>query len=91
MSWYKPADVGFAVRSQLADIGPRCAPVFRLLIGRGTFRRFGLVRDQMHFLGNYSLAIIAVSGCLSALCLGCRVTTPCSAMVRPRRWVCWSR
>jgi phospholipid/cholesterol/gamma-HCH transport system permease protein len=27
-----------------------------------TFRRFSLVRDQMHFLGNYSLAIIAVSG-----------------------------
>jgi phospholipid/cholesterol/gamma-HCH transport system permease protein len=25
-------------------------------------RRFGLVRDQVHFLGNYSLAIIAVSG-----------------------------
>ena len=25
-------------------------------------RRFGLVRDQIHFLGNYSLAIIAVSG-----------------------------
>ena len=27
-----------------------------------TFRRFGLVRDQLHFLGNYSLAIIAISG-----------------------------
>jgi phospholipid/cholesterol/gamma-HCH transport system permease protein len=26
------------------------------------FRRFGLIRDQIHFLGNYSLAIIAVSG-----------------------------
>jgi phospholipid/cholesterol/gamma-HCH transport system permease protein len=25
-------------------------------------RRFGLIRDQIHFLGNYSLAIIAVSG-----------------------------
>jgi phospholipid/cholesterol/gamma-HCH transport system permease protein len=25
-------------------------------------RRFGLVRDQIHFLGNYSLSIIAVSG-----------------------------
>jgi phospholipid/cholesterol/gamma-HCH transport system permease protein len=25
-------------------------------------RRFGLVRDHMHFLGNYSLAIISVSG-----------------------------
>lgn len=27
-----------------------------------TLRRFSLVRDQIHFLGNYSLAIIAVSG-----------------------------
>ena len=25
-------------------------------------KRFGLVRDQIHFMGNYSLAIIAVSG-----------------------------
>ena len=41
MSWWRPSDVGLAVRSQLAD---------------------ALVRDQVHFLGNYSLAIIAVSG-----------------------------
>ena len=27
-----------------------------------TLARFGLVRDQIHFLGNYSLAIIGVSG-----------------------------
>jgi hypothetical protein len=28
----------------------------------GTLRRFALLRDQIHFLGNYSLAIITVSG-----------------------------
>jgi phospholipid/cholesterol/gamma-HCH transport system permease protein len=63
MTWYKPADVGFATRSKLADLGYGARLFFRLLISvLPTFRRFGLVRDQMHFLGNYSLAIIAVSG-----------------------------
>ena len=63
MSWYKPADVGFATRSKMADIGYAARLFFRLAISFvPTFRRFGLVRDQMHFLGNYSLAIIAVSG-----------------------------
>ncbi|MSQ57580.1 MAG: ABC transporter permease, partial [Limnohabitans sp.] len=33
-------------------------------------RRFGLVRDQMHFLGNYSLAIISVSGLFVGFVLG---------------------
>ena len=63
MTWYKPADVGFATRSKMADIGYAARLFFRLLVSFvPTFRRFGLVRDQMHFLGNYSLAIIAVSG-----------------------------
>jgi phospholipid/cholesterol/gamma-HCH transport system permease protein len=33
-------------------------------------RRFGLVRDQIHFLGNYSLVIIAVSGLFVGMVLG---------------------
>jgi phospholipid/cholesterol/gamma-HCH transport system permease protein len=63
MSWYKPADVGFATRRLLADMG-YAARLFSRLVSLGvpTLRRFGLVRDQIHFLGNYSLAIIAVSG-----------------------------
>ena len=63
MSWWRPADVGFATRSQLADIGYAARFFWRLvgLLGP-TLRRFSLVRDQIHFLGNYSLAIIAVSG-----------------------------
>lgn len=63
MSWYKPADVGFAVRTKLADIG-HAARLFLILTRSfsATMRRFGLVRDQIHFLGNYSLSIIAVSG-----------------------------
>ncbi len=63
MSWYKPADVGFATRSKMEDLGYGARLFLRLLWSVGpTFRRFGLVRDQIHFLGNYSLAIIAVSG-----------------------------
>lgn len=63
MSWYRPADVGFATRSKLADMGYGARLFLRLLWSVvPTFRRFGLVRDQIHFLGNYSLAIIAVSG-----------------------------
>ena len=63
MSWYKPSDVGFATRSKLADLGHSARLFFRLVATLGSsFRRFGLVRDQLHFLGNYSLAIIAVSG-----------------------------
>ena len=63
MSWYKPRDIGFAVRSQLAELGQGARLFLRLLTTLGpSLKRFGLIRDQIHFLGNYSLAIIAVSG-----------------------------
>jgi len=63
MSWYKPSDIGFSARRQLADLG-HGARLFVRLLGTlgGSLKRFGLIRDQIHFLGNYSLAIIAVSG-----------------------------
>jgi phospholipid/cholesterol/gamma-HCH transport system permease protein len=63
MSWYKPADIGVATRQQLADLGQGARLFSRLLTTLGrSLKRFGLVRDQIHFLGNYSLSIIAVSG-----------------------------
>ncbi|MDO5087681.1 MAG: lipid asymmetry maintenance ABC transporter permease subunit MlaE [Comamonadaceae bacterium] len=63
MSWWRPSDVGFAVRRRLADMGYAARLFWRLLALAGpVLRRFGLVRDQIHFLGNYSLAIVAVSG-----------------------------
>ncbi|MEY3145731.1 MAG: hypothetical protein RL342_1402 [Pseudomonadota bacterium] len=63
MSGGRLAGVGFALRRQLAGLGLGARLFGRLLLTLGpTFRRFGLVRYQMHFLGNYSLAIIAVSG-----------------------------
>jgi hypothetical protein len=45
-----------------------------------------LVRDQVHFLGNFSLAIIGVSGLFVGFVLACRATTSCSATARPKRW-----
>ncbi len=33
----------------------------------------------------------ACRGCSWVSCWACRATTPCSAMVRPRRWACWWR
>ena len=63
MSWWRPADVGFALRTRLAAIGQGARFFMRLIALLGpTLRRFSLVRDQVHFLGNYSLAIIVVSG-----------------------------
>jgi phospholipid/cholesterol/gamma-HCH transport system permease protein len=63
MSWYKPADVGFATRRQLGDLGYGARLFIRLLSTLGPcLRRPSLIRDQIHFLGNYSMAIIAVSG-----------------------------
>jgi phospholipid/cholesterol/gamma-HCH transport system permease protein len=71
MSWWRPSDVGYAVRSKLADIGHATHLFFRLLRLAGpTFRRFSLVRDQVHFLGNHSLAIIVVSGLFVGFVLG---------------------
>ncbi|MFN3493939.1 MAG: lipid asymmetry maintenance ABC transporter permease subunit MlaE [Hydrogenophaga sp.] len=63
MAWLHPKNIGYAVRCKLADMGYALRLFLRLLALVGSsFRRFGLVRDQIHFLGNYSLAIIAVSG-----------------------------
>ena len=57
------ANIGFAVRSFLSNLGHGAVLFVRLMRLFGvTMRGFGLVRDQIHFLGNYSLAIIAVSG-----------------------------
>jgi phospholipid/cholesterol/gamma-HCH transport system permease protein len=71
MSWLHPSDVGFAVRSQLANMGYAAKLFVRLITLAGaSFKRFGLVRDQIHFLGNYSLLIITVSGLFVGFVLG---------------------
>jgi phospholipid/cholesterol/gamma-HCH transport system permease protein len=71
VSWYRPADLGFSTRKVLANWGHGARLLLRLvLMFPGTMRRFGLVRDQIHFLGNYSLAIITVSGLFVGFVLG---------------------
>jgi phospholipid/cholesterol/gamma-HCH transport system permease protein len=71
MSWYKPADVGYAVRRKLDDMGYAARLFLRLLTTLGAnLRRFQLVSHQIHFLGNYSLAIIMVSGLFVGFVLG---------------------
>ena len=63
MNGQKLAALGFAMRRQMADLGYGARLFVRLLkTFASSLRRFGLIRDQIHFLGNYSLAIIAVSG-----------------------------
>lgn len=63
--------LGLGTRSKLADLGRGARLFARLLQLSGpTLRRFSLVRDQVHFLGNYSLAIIAVSGLFVGFVLG---------------------
>jgi phospholipid/cholesterol/gamma-HCH transport system permease protein len=71
MSWLNPSDLGFAVRNKLANIGHGARLFWRLITLAGSsFKRFGLIRDQIHFLGNYSLAIITVSGLFVGFVLG---------------------
>ena len=75
MSAFSPArllsDLGFATRTKLAEIGHGARLLVRLLVLSGpALGRFGLVRDQIFFLGNYSLAIIAVSGLFVGFVLG---------------------
>ncbi|WP_374667389.1 lipid asymmetry maintenance ABC transporter permease subunit MlaE [Ramlibacter sp.] len=71
MRWWHPADVGHATRTMMAQWGYGARLLARLVLLFGpTMRRFGLVRDQIHFLGNYSLAIITVSGLFVGFVLG---------------------
>ncbi len=71
MSWWRPSDAGYAVRRKLDDMGYATRLFFRLVRLAGpTFKRPGLVRDQVHFLGNHSLAIIVVSGLFVGFVLG---------------------
>jgi phospholipid/cholesterol/gamma-HCH transport system permease protein len=57
------ARLGFSVRSQITNIGTSTRLLARLIcLMVAALRRPALVRDQIHFLGNHSLAIISVSG-----------------------------
>ena len=63
--------LGAATRQLLADWGFGARLFLKLLgMSGAALKRFGLVRDQIHFLGNYSLSIIAVSGLFVGFVLG---------------------
>lgn len=65
------AHIGLATRRKLTDVGHATRLFLQLFALSGsTLRRFGLVRDQIFFLGNYSLAIITVSGLFVGFVLG---------------------
>jgi len=71
MTWYRPADVGLRARVVLGAWGYATRLLVRLLLLFGAaMRRFSLVRDQVFFLGNHSLAIITVSGLFVGFVLG---------------------
>lgn len=71
MSPLHPARIGAAVRQQLTNVGSGTRLFMRLLALMGpALRRPRLIGDQIHFLGNYSLAIIGVSGLFVGFVLG---------------------
>ena len=62
-------NLGFGLRSYLAGLGLGARLFVRLvLLGRVTMRRFSLVRDQIHFLGNTRWPSLRCRACLWALC-----------------------
>ena len=65
------AHLGSGVRSRLAGLGAAARTFADLIMASGTaLRRPRLVTDQVHFIGNYSLVIIAVSGLFVGFVLG---------------------
>ena len=63
MNGMRPSELGFSTRQFLANMGFAARLFLRLIASLpSSLKRFGLVRDQIHFLGNYSLSIIAISG-----------------------------
>lgn len=70
MSIFNPADIGYAARRQVERLGTGARLFARLITSFSSWARFGLIRDQVFFLGNYSLSIIAVSGLFVGFVLG---------------------
>jgi phospholipid/cholesterol/gamma-HCH transport system permease protein len=63
MRWWHPSDIGLALREKMADIGHAARLLLKLIGMLGaTLKRRRLLAEQIHFLGNHSLAIITVSG-----------------------------
>ena len=65
------AKVGASTRQAVADLG-YASRSFVAILGSsfGLWRRPRLITDQVHFIGNYSLVIIAISGLFVGFVLG---------------------
>ena len=71
MKWLHPSELGFAVRGLLERVGLATRLFLRLMaVLPAALRRPRLIVDQVHFLGNHSLAIITVSGLFVGFVLG---------------------
>ena len=63
--------IGRTVRESIASLGFATRAFFNLLgVSLGAFRRPALISEQVHFIGNYSLVIIVVSGLFVGMVLG---------------------
>ncbi|NDI84705.1 lipid asymmetry maintenance ABC transporter permease subunit MlaE [Undibacterium crateris] len=63
--------IGRHIREGAADLGYATRCFFSILFSAGgLWRRPRLVTDQIHFIGNYSLVIIAISGLFVGFVLG---------------------
>jgi phospholipid/cholesterol/gamma-HCH transport system permease protein len=63
--------IGRHVREAIASVGFATRSFFTLLgVSPGAFRRPSLISEQVHFIGNYSLVIIIVSGLFVGMVLG---------------------
>ena len=71
IKYLHPAEVGRAVRMKLADMGYAARLFLKLCLSwAASLRRPRLISEQVFFLGNYSLAIILVSGLFVGFVLG---------------------
>jgi len=82
--------LGRRVREWLENLGYATRMAFDMLkLSGGLLRRPRLITDQIHFIGNYSLVIIAVSGLFVGFVLGFQGITRSINTARNRRSACW--
>lgn len=63
--------IGCTVRESIERMGYATRSFWTLMrMSPGALRRPGLISEQIHFIGNYSLVIIAVSGLMVGMVLG---------------------
>lgn len=63
--------IGCSVRESIERMGYATRSFWTLMrMSPGALRRPGLISEQIHFIGNYSLVIIAVSGLMVGMVLG---------------------